>query len=144
MLWPADVPFDDSAIRRANLGQWAVAWDVPGEPGHDGLNFPCAECGRGVIGFSELGTGSGTGSPKPYRVVYDDGSTVEIGFYAGSDEIPADVLQFEAVDTGEPIDGGWQANVHWSETGETYIIWSHLGRDHLLSLVESLRVAETP
>ena len=140
LLLPTTVDFDQAQIRPADLATWGVAWDVSGRAGHDEFNRPCAECGRGVVGFGELEPGSDVSVPagRPLRIEYDDGSYVEVGYYLGDDRLPPDRPQFVAVDTGEPILGGYQAHVHVAD-GRQYILWSHLGLDHLLGLVEGLR-----
>ncbi|MDX1450064.1 MAG: hypothetical protein R3246_13480, partial [Acidimicrobiia bacterium] len=140
LLWPTTIEFDDDTMRTAAVGAWAVAWDVPGQPGHDSFNRPCAECGRGTVGFAEFEPGPDTAVPagQQLRIRYDDDSFVEIGYYVGDDRLPPDRPQFTTVDTGEPTIGGYQAIIFLPD-GRQYLMWSHLGLDHLLSLVEGLR-----
>lgn len=140
LLLPTTIEFETAEIRLADVGAWALAWDVAGLAGHDAFNVPCAECGRGVIGFGELEPNSEVSAPggRPLRIEYDDGSYIEIGYYIGDDRLPPDRPQFVASDTGEPIASGYRAHVVVTD-GRQYILWSHLGLDHLLGLVEGLR-----
>lgn len=140
LLWPTTVGFDQATLRTSAVGAWAVAWDVPGQPGHDSSNRPCAECGRGTVGFAEFEPSTDVGVPagQQLRIRYDDGSFVEVGYYVGDDRLPSDRPQFTAADTGEPVVGGHQAIIFLPD-GRQYLLWSHLGLDHLLALVEGLR-----
>lgn len=140
LLVPTNIDLDGAAIRTASVGSWAVAWDAPGLPGHDTFNRPCAECGRGVAGFAEFATGPDVSAPggSPLRIDYDDGSYVEVGYFVGDDRLPPDRPQFTTVDTNEPTLGGYQAMVMVSD-GRQYLLWSHLGLDHLLEMIDGLR-----
>lgn len=141
LLWPATVGFDDATLRSTAVGEWGVAWDVPGRPGHDAFNFPCESCGRGVVGFAEYGPSEALSAPvgRPLLIEYADGSYVEIGYYVGDDRLPADRLQFADRETGALVGGGYEARIVRADMATEYVLWSHLGLDHLLGLVDGLR-----
>lgn len=141
LLWPTTVGFDDVAIRVADVAAWSVTWDVAGEPGHDAFNFPCSNCGRGVVGFGEYAAAEALSVPAglPLRIDYEDGSYVEIGYYVGDDRLPADRLQFADRETGELVPAGYRARIVRADTFQEYVLWSHRGLDHLLELVDGLR-----
>lgn len=140
LLVPTTIDFESAAVRSVDVGAWGVAWDVPGLPGHDGFNFPCAACGRGVVGFAEFGPNEARTGPVglPLRIEYDDGSYVEIGYYVGDDRLPADRHQFADRQTGALVPAGYRATVVVSD-GREYQMWSHLGLDHMLEMIEGLR-----
>lgn len=107
-----------AAIRRAeNAGEMLVAWDLPDGPGHDTFGEPCTDCGRGVIG---LGTFQSAELPGEPNLVWSDGSAavIEPGLY------------------------GHEARLRPAGSGCIYWIWSHLGRDHLLAMIERLRAVD--
>ncbi len=140
LLLPTTIEFDSATIRSATVGAWGVAWDVPGQPGHDTLNVPCEVCGRGVVGFAEFGPNEARTGPVglPLRIGYNDGSYAEIGYYVGDDLLPADRYQFADRQTGILVPAGYRARVVVSD-GREYQMWSHLGLDHLLEMIEGLR-----
>lgn len=140
-LFPSTEGLEDATLRPAAIAAWGVAWDMPGEAGHDSFNTPCEACGRGTVGFGEYGRAEGLSAPagRPLRIEYDDGSYIEIGYYVGDDRIPADRPQFTASDTRSPMLGGYQATIVRADTLDQYVMWSHLGLDHLLDLISGLR-----
>jgi hypothetical protein len=144
MLWPTTVELENSALRSADVAGWGVAWDVPGLPGHDSLNFPCEICGRGVVGFGEFAAVDSLTAPAglPLLIEYDDGSYVEIGYYVGDDRLPADRFQFLDRETGSQVPAGHRARIVRADTLQEYVLWSHLGLDHLLGLVDGLRAID--
>lgn len=132
---------DDARIRTANLGSYGVAWDNPSGPGHDGFNQPCLDCGRGVIG---LGAHHGDDSfgGYPYRVEWDDGSYAEYGRRLADNRLPWDRIIFNDPATGDPAQDALLARVVIAGSNATITVWSHLGEEHLLQLLESLRFVD--
>lgn len=133
-------------LRPAALGNWGVAWDNPDGPGHDGLNYPCADCGRGVIGIGAFGPYDPEGpgdwaDPALMEITWEDGSLAVITWRIGDLRLPADQVVFPDPATGELVPDGVQATLY-IPNGGTYQLWSHLGLDHLLLLLENLRFAE--
>ena len=132
----------DARIRIANLGNWGVAWDNPSGPGHDGFNQPCLDCGRGAIG---LGARYGVGDNVrgyPHRIEWDDGSFAEYGWRLGDNSLPEDRIIFNDPETGEPTVPAREARLVIAGTDAEFIVWSHLGEDHLLHLLNSLRFVD--
>jgi hypothetical protein len=130
-----------AVVRPADFAQWGVTWDLPGGPGHDSLNVPCLDCGRGVIG---IGGGSGSGEPlgMPVRIEWDDGSFAEIGYRVAYQKLPPDRPQFRDTATGEPVPDGLQATITIPAVDGRYVVWSHLGFEHLLELIDRLRLVD--
>lgn len=130
-------------IRTANVGRWGVAWDNASGPGHDGQNRPCADCGRGVVGLgADYGTPDLGFRKFADRVEWDDGSYAEYGLRLGPRELPRDRVIFNDPATGEPVEGALEARLVIHRVDAEYIIWTHLGEEHLLELLESLRFVE--
>jgi len=132
----------DARIRIANLGNWGVAWDNPSGPGHDGFNQPCLDCGRGAIG---LGARYGVGDNVrgyPHRIEWDDGSFAEYGWRLGDNSLPEDRIIFNDPETGEPTVPAREARLVIAGIDAEFIVWSHLGEDHLLHLLNSLRFVD--
>lgn len=122
-----------------------MAWDLDSGPGHDNFNRPCADCGRGVIGFEALGGPAevsdvlNQAAPGMRRLRWDDGSTAVIGYYVGENALPPEVTQFYDPETGEPVPSGYRALISIPGVG-TFEMWCHLGMDHLVSMIERLRL----
>ncbi len=131
---------------RTTASSRGVAWDLPDGPGHDAFNRPCNDCGRGVIGIDLILLGS-TGSPETEpepgtrRLAWDDGSTAVVGYYTGWNALPPDEPQSYDPETGEPVENGYRALITIPGVG-TFDLWSHLGEDHLLELISSIRITE--
>jgi hypothetical protein len=104
--------------RRANNeGEMLVAWDLPSGPGHDASGYPCADCGRGVLGIGTFQ--GGAGRDLPITLEWDDGS----------------VARF----LSSAISYGTEAFLDVQGFDCTYWVWSHLGQDHLEYLLSQLR-----
>ena len=128
-LFPAEPALlgRDAVIRRANFGGgWAVAWDLSSGPGRFATGEYCSDCGRGAYGIA--GTGLQTEGAEadrwPTTIDYDDGSKLGYGFEGAA---PAD--------SGAPL----VAYLLVQDEGCNYNIWSFLGEDHLLAMIEQLR-----
>ncbi|HEY0591882.1 MAG TPA: hypothetical protein VGF40_08950 [Thermoanaerobaculia bacterium] len=122
---PAVVP-RDATPRRANFsGGWAVAWDQPGQPGRDASGAECARCGRGVFGIA--GTGAEASDEDlaqwEHQQRWPDGSWA--GWGPEGHQGPR-----------------WLAYVRVAGEGCLYNVWSSISRDHLESLIASLRSVE--
>lgn len=131
-----------SSVRRASLGAWGVAWDRPDGPGHDRLNTPCADCGRGVVG---LGARPAAGTPPTGAgtvIEWEDGSFAEYGLRLGIRSLPPELVVYRDAMTGELVPDGWEARVVIPGVVVEYVVWSHLGEDHLLFLLANLRFVE--
>ena len=132
----------DARIRIANLGNWGVAWDNASGPGHDGFNQPCLDCGRGVIGLAaRYGVGDNVRG-YPHRIEWDDGSFAEYGWRLGDNALPEDRIMFNDPETGEPTVPAREARLVIAGIDAEFIVWSHLGEQHLLHLLNSLRLVE--
>jgi hypothetical protein len=136
------------ATPRAVAGYaWGAAWDAPAGPGHDALNVPCEGCGRGVIGlvgfdanFEDL-----TIPALPWLgvVTWDDGSTAYIGWRYVDVTLPLDAATVVASDTGNRVLDGYQATLIIESFDAQIIVWSHLGFDHLLEVLNHIRLVES-
>lgn len=121
---PLAVP-SDAKPRRANFhGGWAVAYDKPGAPGTQPTGHRCETCGRGAFGIAGAGTfADDSGFANAGHIIrWSDGSRMS---YSGSG-----------------YGGQWLANVEISGQRCLYQVWSYLGEEHLLELVNSLRFVE--
>ena len=130
-LYPADPVGDDATIRSANFsGGWAVAWDLPDGKGRSASGEYCEDCGRGAVGIA--GTfGPAAGDENRVwskQLTWPDGSKAGYGYEGfvseGSEGQPH--LMYLLV-KGE---------------GCLYNIWSFLGEEHLVGLVNDLRLVE--
>ena len=133
---------DDAQIRTANVGSYGVAWDNPSGPGHDGGNQSCLECGRGVIGLGANRGSANTFVVDPVRIEWDDGSYAEYGRRLADNRLPWDRIIFNDPATGEPTQDALEATVVIAGSNITLTVWSHLGEEHLLHLIESLRLVD--
>ena len=112
-LFPTGFDFGDATVRRAEFsGGWALAWDLPGL--------------RSAFGIA--GTGSpawdGIGVRQPNTIAYSE----QVVGYGG-----------EGFD-----DAAQQRLAEFAIPGQLcgYQVWSNLGDEHLLALVDSLRLVE--
>jgi hypothetical protein len=121
MLFFADLgQAEDAVIRRAsNSGEMLVAWDLSNGPGHSGDSTPCNDCGRGVVG---LGTFPRESFAGPVAYTWSDGSEARLR-------------------TG-PYSYGAEAFVQVTGFDCDYWLWTHLGQEHLESLLSQLRLVE--
>ena len=132
-LYPADANdlAADAVVRTADFSEdaWAVAWDRPAGPGRDAGGLYCDDCGRSAFGVAGTGGLSPTESVAVWntRIEWSDGSAAGYGIEGlalpGSG---APHLAFMAV----------------AGQGCTYDVWSFLGEDHLLQLIDELRFVE--
>ena len=140
------VALASATVRPAAIGNWGAAWDHPTGLGHDAGNYPCANCGRGVIGIGGFGPYEPDG-PGPWarpalaKITWDDGSQAVITWRIGDLRLPESQVVFPDPETGELVPDGVQAMVYIPNAG-TYQVWSHLGYDHLLSLLEAMRFVQ--
>ncbi len=120
----------DGVTRSADFGGgWAVAWDLPDGPGRDAADGYCADCGRsafGIAGVDQTGTSTDL-SIWPDQLAWDDGSRAGYGLEG-----------LAAPDSGAPV----LSYLLVEGQGCLYNVWSFLGEDHLLALIDSLRPVE--
>lgn len=117
----------EALIRSANFGGgWAVAWDLPAGPGRHATGEYCADCGRGAYGIAGIGSPAvGTETDRwPTTIDYADGSKLGYGYEGDA-----------AADSGAPL----LAYLLVQDEGCSYNIWSFLGEDHLLDMIDQLR-----
>lgn len=130
-LYPAAPDIGAGAdLRAANFsGGWALAWDRAGGPGRNADGSYCADCGRSAFGVAGAGlTATGTEHERwPTVIDFDDGSLAGYGFEGDADPSSGAPLLMYVLVRGE---------------GCLYNVWSFLGEDHLLGLVEELRFVE--
>ncbi len=140
---------EGARIRTANLDQWGVAWDLRSGPGHDGLNQPCADCGRGAVLLgggalpSRLELGPSLGIPRyAFRIEWDDGSYAVYEWQSKGWRLPRDrVLILDPV-SGEKVERRLEAYVVIPEREVFVSIATHYGERHLLHLINNLRFVE--
>ena len=133
-LFPADpgALAGDAALHdRYFGGGWGLAWDLPSGPGRwDPGGEYCADCGREAFGVAGTG-GDATGTEDaiwPNRLAWADGSHAGYGYEGLSPTGGA----------GEPL----LAYLFIDGQGCMYNVWSYLGEEHLLALIEQLRFVE--
>ncbi len=111
--------------RRASFhGGWAVAYDKKGAPGTRPSGEPCASCGRSAFGVAGTGVDKGGGPAWPKEIVWSDGSRAGYGPEGGQ---------------GPKV----LAYLELSDAGCLYNVWSALGEEHLVKLIEGLRRVRT-
>ncbi len=133
-LYPAETPEVDGGtgtLRRANFsGGWGVAWDRDAGPGREPTGVYCEDCGRGAYGIAGVGVLAedvGLEGRWPAEVTYDDGSLLGYGAEGFAFDDPLAPLLGELRIAGE---------------GCLYQVWSFLGEEHLLALIDQLRFVE--
>ena len=129
----------EGAVKRiAGLLDGGIAWDLPEGPGHDEFNVACGDCGRGVVGFAVTGDAHEIENPA---YVWDDGSAAAVVPRVGDPAIPLDRIRVLAGDTGELEPEGVQIDISIPAHGITITVWSHLGLESVLEIVDGLRFA---
>jgi hypothetical protein len=142
VLFPADPASlaDEAVLHDRYFGSdWGLAWDLPSGPGRwePGGEY-CADCGReafGVAGTYFPGLEGDEDSIWPNRLAWSDASTADDGqSHAG--------YGYEGLsptgERGEPL----LAYLFVSGRDCMYNVWSFLGEDHLLTLIDQLRFVE--
>lgn len=106
-------------------GGWAIAYDKPGLPGRNPDGTFCPNCGRGAFGIAGAGVHVESQDIQrwPQQRVWADGSAA--GYGLAGDEGP-----------------NYLAYVQVKGQRCLYNIWSFLGREHLESLLEQLRLVQ--
>ncbi len=138
-LFPADL---GDAVESATMRTWGlgVAWDNAAGPGHDGQNQPCTQCGRGVVGVGwQTATDDAGGIQPANRIEWADGSYATYGGRLADPALPRDRVLFFDAETGEATVDALQAVVHVAGLDHDVVIWTHLGEEHLLYLIDQLR-----
>lgn len=129
-----------ASIRTANESTFALTWDRASGPGHDTFNFPCRDCGRGVIGVS-MGPASPSAEGDP-DYVWSDGSMGYLRPRVGAQGIPLDRVRYVDRTTGELVEGGLRLDIYIPDLSASVSVWSHLGMESLLEIVGGLRLAD--
>jgi hypothetical protein len=131
VLYPADKAVSTYGVSRSAdySGGWAVAWDLPDGPGRDAVDGYCANCGRSAYGVAGAGS---TGTVNnlniwPDQLVWNDGSRAGYGMEG-----------LEAPGSGAPL----LSYLVVEGQGCLYNVWSFLGEDHLLTVLDSLRFVD--
>ncbi len=120
LLVPTEVEAGARPRRASFSGGWAVAYDKKGAPGKRPGGEPCASCGRSTFGVAGAGVEKGGGPQWPKQIVWSDGSRAGYGPEGGQ---------------GPHL----LAYLELSDAGCLYNVWSALGEEHLIKLIESLR-----
>jgi hypothetical protein len=123
LLVPTEVEAGARPRRASFHGGWAVAYDKKGAPGSRPSGEPCASCGRSAFGVAGTGSEKGGGPEWPGNIVWSDGSRAGYGLEGGQGPR---MLAF----------------VERADAGCLYNVWSALGEEHLVALIESLRSVE--
>lgn len=141
LLVPAALPAAGGGTRlrdATNAGELLVAWDQPDGPGRYPTGEFCADCGRGAMVVGTLSGGIGDTAARPVRTTYADGTQLRIvdeGELLGGGP-------FVDPETGEPVDPFLRAYLTIPGFSCAYQVWSALGEEHLLALVDELRRVE--
>ncbi len=130
-------------LEGAEVRTWGagIAWNTRSGPGHTGSNQPCVACGRGTagIGWQPSSDTPSTGPSLPNRIEWVDGSVAEYGGRTSDPALPRDRVLYFDPETGEPTVDALQAVVSVEGSDYDLVVWSHLGEDHLLFLIDQLR-----
>jgi hypothetical protein len=131
-LYPEDpAALNPSGISRSAdfSGGWAVAWDLPNGPGREAADGYCADCGRGAYGVAGPDFSGSVDDLNiwPNQLAWEDGSRAGYGLEG-----------LESAGSGAP----WLGYLVINGQGCMYNVWSFLGEEHLLMLVDSLRFVE--
>lgn len=130
----------DATVRPTTQPMWSLAWDAPEGPGHDALNVPCRECGRGVVGVTVSSIG-----PIPEMIPdarWDDGSVGYVIPRVGDPAVPVDRLLFRATGSDDLVPGAPRIDIYIPNLAVVVSVWSHLGTESLFELVDGLRLAD--
>ncbi len=135
-------------LEGAELRTWdrGVAWDAAGGEGHDADNRPCADCGRGAVGLGwqpAAPEATEDGVSLPYRITWSDGSYAEYGGRLSHPALPRDRVVYVDPETGAETADALQAIVHVAGMNHDIIVWTHLGEEHLLTLIDRLRMVSS-
>jgi hypothetical protein len=116
-----------STIRSADFGgDWALAWDDPGQPGSLANGADCSDCGRSVMGVASGSVGVSDATRGPIVVQWNDGSAVSYG----------------ASFSPDPASTRYTAFLYIAGQASGYQIWSSIGQEHLEYLISELRFVQ--
>ncbi|OFW52872.1 MAG: hypothetical protein A2V75_07780 [Actinobacteria bacterium RBG_16_70_17] len=140
VLFPADpgALAGDAVLRdRYFGGGWGLAWDLPSGPGRwDPGGEYCADCGREAFGVAGTG-GDARGTEDaiwPNRLKWTEGPAAG-PLYSHAGYGPEGLT---SGGSGEPL----LAYLFIDGQGCMYNVWSFLGEEHLLALLDQLRLVE--
>jgi hypothetical protein len=131
---------EGAQVRTTTQPTWSLAWDASSGPGHDATNYPCRDCGRGVIGITVSSYSVVPDGAPDAR--WDDGSVGFILPRVGDPGIPIDRLLFRAPGSDDLVPGSPRIDIYIPELSVVVSVWSHLGTDSLFELVDGLRLAD--
>ena len=127
-------------VRTTTQPLWSLAWDSDSGPGHDALNVPCQDCGRGVVGVTVSSIEAIPEGRPDAR--WDDGSEGYIVPRVGDSGIPIERLRFRVPGSDQLVPGAPRIDIYIPNLGVTVSAWSHLGTEALFELVDGLRLAD--
>lgn len=131
---------DGATVRTTTQPMWSLAWDLQTGPGHDEFNYPCASCGRGVVGITVTTLTTLPDGPPDAR--WDDGSVGYLLPRVGDPAVPLDRVRFRDPETDELLPGAARIDIYIPDYAVVVSVWSHLGLDSLEELVDGLRLAD--
>ena len=120
----------DAVVRTADFGSdaWALAWDRPEGHGRTADEGYCEDCGRSAFGVAGTSLSADESTAVwPDRIEWSDGSVAGYGLEGLADP-----------GSGAPH----LAYLTIPGQGCQYNVWSFLGEDHLLQLLNELRYVE--
>ncbi len=129
-----------ATVRTTTQPMWSLAWDAQDGPGHDALNVPCLECGRGVVGVTVSSIGTIPDEIPDAR--WDDGSVGFVLPRVGDPAVPLDRLLYRASGSDDLVPGAPRIDIYIPDLAVVVSVWSHLGTDSLFELVDGLRLAD--
>jgi len=131
---------EDALVRTTTQPLWSLAWDATAGPGHDTLNYPCDTCGRGVVGVTVSSMNAVPDGPPDAR--WDDGSVGFVLPRIGDSAIPIDRVLYRAPGSTDLLPGAVRMDIYIPDFAVVVSVWSHLGLDSLVELVDGLRLAD--
>ncbi len=91
------------------------------------------------IGWRPAGDEVRAALPPPNRIEWADGSYAEYGGRLADPALPRDRVLFFDPETGEATVDALQAVVRVAGADHEVVVWTHLGEEHLLELIDQLR-----
>lgn len=132
----------DQAVPRLGGFGSTVSYDNPDGPGMRGDSSVCIDCGRSAYGipfgvvFNPDRVLNDWAQLPAYHLEWDDGSWAIL-------PRPHPTAEWQVIDpeTGQSAEPEWTAHL-WLDNDCHYRIWSWLGPNHLLELLEDLRFVQ--
>lgn len=132
-----------TARRAESADEMLAAWDLPSGPGRYGSGDYCANCGRGAFGIGTI-TRDGDAPPDFERFAvthtWDDGSELRVISEATElFSITPEHADFTDPQTEEAVAAPYNGYLLIEGLGCSYRLWSFLGADHLIEVINNLR-----